>query len=100
MAVRTISRDEANPRVVLVWPKDVTIDDVHSNERGADYAQVYGEYVQAAQISTDVFKAAFGFLPLTGSVDRYIMRKACAPETVEQKLMSAIKAIVKDVLDD
>ena len=101
MAVRTISRDAANPRVVLVWPANVSVDAVKTNDRGANYA--YGDdgaLAVPAQIPSDVFKAAFGFIPLTGNVDRYLMRKAHAPETTETKLTNAIKALVKDVLDN
>lgn len=104
MAIRTISRDLANPRVVLVWPKDVLVDDVGTNDSGAHYAynpnEVNGGIVQPSQISSDVFKAAFGFIPCSDTVARYIMRKVRAPETTEAKLSAAIKAIVKEVLDD
>ena len=100
MAVRTISRDATNSRVVLVWAKDVMVDDVGSNGDGAHYASLDDVNVVPTQINADTFKAAFGFLPLTGTVCRYIIRKARAPESAEAKLTTAIKALVKDVLDD
>jgi|SRR3990167_5199403 len=100
MALRTISRDKANPRVVLVWSKGVLLDDVKTNGAGADYAKGYdGVTVVPTQIATDTFKAAFGFVPLSGTKGRYVVRKARAPETVEQKLTTAIKAVVAEVLD-
>lgn len=101
MAVRTISRDKANPRVVLVWPKDIMVDDVKTNDAGANYALDHdGNVVVPTQIATDTFKAAFGFVPLSGNAGRYLVRKARAPETVEQKLTTAVKALVKEVLDE
>ena len=100
MAVRTISRDDVANRTVLVWPKTVGLDDVKTNDNGAHYAKVAGQIVQPAQIPADTFKAAFGFVPLTGSAGRYVMRKAVAPETAEQKITAGIKALVKEVLGD
>lgn len=101
MAVRTISRDKANPRVILVWPKDTLADDVKTNDAGAHYAKgADGNVVLPAQINADTFKAAFGFVPLSGNAGRYVIRKAHAPETVEQKLTTAVKALVKEVLND
>jgi hypothetical protein len=100
MAVRTITRETANPRVILVWPEYVGKDDVKTNAAGNQYAKVNGMTVQPASIAADTFKAAFGFVPLSGSCCRYIIRKARAPQTVEDKLTAAIKGVVRSVLDE
>lgn len=75
MAVRTISRDSACARSILVWPKGVNIDAVSTNDNGAHYAVVNGETVQPVAFSADQFKAAFGFVPLTDSVAGYELYK-------------------------
>jgi hypothetical protein len=100
MATRTISRDANNSRVVCVWGKGVLVEDVKVGQNGAMYARDYDtdNLVTPALIAADVFKAAFGFLPLTGSVASYQMHKAIAAESVEDKIISGIKALVKDAL--
>jgi len=75
MAVRTISRDSACARSVLVWPKGVDVDAVKTNDNEAHYAKLNGTLVQPAIISVDVFKAAFGFVPMTDSVAEYEITK-------------------------
>jgi hypothetical protein len=99
MAVRTISRDKANPRVVLVWPASVCLDDVKTNDNDADYALDNGDAVVPTAIPADMFKSAFGFVPCSGTKGRYIVRRAHAPETAEDKLVAGITALVKDVLN-
>jgi hypothetical protein len=100
MAVRTLSRDASAGRTILVWPKGVLVEDVKQSSYGFHYATVNGALVQPAQIPADVFKAAFGFIPVTGSIARYVMRKAVAPQTLEARLASAIRDVVKAELGD
>jgi len=72
MAVRTISRDNSNTHAVCVWPKGVKPADIlfsdgeAGNSDGTDAALV----VEPAE-----FKAAFGFVPLSGSVAEYELLK-------------------------
>ena len=72
MAVRTISRDNCGSRDVCVWPKGVKPADISfsdgeaGNSDGADAALV---------IEPVEFKAAFGFVPLSGSVAEYELLK-------------------------
>jgi hypothetical protein len=100
MATRTISRDANNSRVVCVWGKGILVEDVKVGQNDAMYARDYDTdtLVQPTLIPADVFKSAFGFLPLTGSVASYQMHKAVAAESVEEKIISGIKALVKSAL--
>lgn len=100
MATRVISRDSNNSRVVCVWPRGVDVDDVKVGANDAMYVNTGDALVQPALIPTDVFKAAFGFLPLTGSVASYQIHKAVNPETAAEKITNGIKALVKSVLAD
>lgn len=75
MAVRTISRDAVCVRSVLVWPKGVDIADVKTNDNEAHYAKLDGNIVQPVALAADQFKAAFGFVPTTGSVAAYEITK-------------------------
>lgn len=102
MATRTISRDANNSRAVCVWPKGIGVSDVKAGANDAFYARdAYdGSIVTPTLIPVDTFKNAFGFVPLTGSVASYQMRKAVPDETIEEKIISGIKALVKDALGD
>lgn len=99
MATRTISRDANNSRVVCVWPKGVGVDDVKVGQNDAMYARnADGDLVTPTLIGADTFKNAFGFIPLTGTVASYQIGRAVAAETVEEKIISGIKALVKSAL--
>lgn len=75
MAVRTISRDSACARSILVWPKGVDLNTVKTNDNGMHYAKLGGKLVQPVTFSADQFKAAFGFIPETDSVASYELYK-------------------------
>lgn len=75
MAVRTISRDTSNSRVVLVWPEGVCPDGVAVNNNGAHYAFVEGAIVQPVALDAGQFKAAFSFVPNSGSIAEYELTK-------------------------
>ena len=57
-----------NTRVVNVWPKGVSVEAVKTNGNKAHYAYLDGEIVQPVTLDTDKFKAAFGFVPCTGTI--------------------------------
>ena len=98
MAVRTITRENKNNRVVNVWPKGVEKADVKVNAAGNEYALLDGAPVQPVTIDAHAFKAAFGFVPESGSKGRYIMRKAKAPQSLEDRLASAVRGLVREEL--
>jgi hypothetical protein len=100
MSVRTISREAHNSRVVLVWPKGVGAEDISTNDDGNQYAKLDGAIVQPVTIPADTFKAAFGFVPNSGSMGRYAMRKAVAPQSLADRLVGTITEIVKAELGD
>ena len=104
MALRTISRDDGGS-VVKIWPAGVKVADVKVSQTHAASKLHYandadGNAITPAMIAADVFKNAFGFVPCTGSVGSYVMRKARANTTSAQKLEAAIKGLVKDALAD
>ena len=97
MAVRTISRDANNSRAVCVWPKGIDVDDVSVGQNDAMYARNDdGGLVQPALIPTDVFKAAFGFIPNTGAVASYTLVKTVNKVDLADKLAKAIMGLLSD----
>jgi len=99
MAKRIITREVGSPRVVNVWPKGITSDEVKVNDQGNEYALVDGAPVQPVTIDAHVFKAAFGFVPMTGSKGMYIVRKARPNRSLETRLSDTVRQIVREELD-
>lgn len=68
--LRTVSRDKASPRSVLVWPDGVTPDQIKTSVDGVHFAKNDADvYYTPAIFPADVFKHAFGRLPKTGTVE-------------------------------
>jgi hypothetical protein len=99
MATRTVSRDRNNVRAILVWPKGVAIGDVKVNNDDAHYAYLNGKIVQPVAFSADQFKAAFGFVPCSGTIQTYEMGKPAPKCTaVERAYLDAAKALARESL--
>lgn len=97
MAVRTISRDANNSRAVCVWPKGIDVGDVSVGQNGAMYVcNADGDLVQPSLIPTDVFKAAFGFIPNTGAVASYTLVKTVNKVDLADKLARAVMGLLSD----
>jgi len=97
MATRTVTREVNNNRFILVWPKGVGVDDVKIGANGNLYARdTNGEIVQPVAFAAHDMKAAWGFVPESGTQARYVMRKALPKQSTSEKLAKSLIELLKE----
>jgi hypothetical protein len=102
MATRIVTRDD-DGSMVNVYPLGVTLDQVLESQThaGRFYAKDADDnIITPAMIPADVFKAAWGFVPCTGTKASYTLLKTENKADAGKRLVGAIKDLVADFIDD